>query len=108
MSALIVTRERTTASRSGPSKRQPPTHRPHQASVSRTAASGSSRRGARRWEGYQASVSARRSPAATSKSATVVRPSPRSGRSVVSARASGPATAWIPSADRRTQGTTEP
>ena len=54
------------------------------------------------------STNGTRWPAATTNSAAVVRPRPSRATGACKRRASGPATALMPSSVRRTHGTTEP
>jgi hypothetical protein len=76
--------------------------------VSPRALTGSIRRGAGRWEACQVSMNGARSPAATVKSARVVRFSPRTGTGVRSHTESGPAMACNAPWTCRTQGTIDP
>ena len=61
-----------------------------------------------RCEAYHDMTNGRRSPSATTKSATVFGPSPRIATPARTSTASGPAIAEIPCPALRTHGTIEP
>src|SRR5215469_4868546 len=108
VSALRVTRERTTASRQGPSKLHELTQFSHHTSVSRMANSASTGRGGSSCDGNHVRTNGTRSPADTVKSATVVMSLPSVCTGDHKVRPSGPATAVSRQSKRRTHGTIDP
>jgi hypothetical protein len=88
-------------------------HSCQNASVSASAACGSTATGGGSCDGVYVSTKQTRSPSAITKSLAVVSPSPRSGASVCRSTMFGPAIArsapsGVPSSTRLTQGMVEP
>ena len=109
VSAFSVTSDRMTASSHSPSGRARAAHSAQKRSVCSSDDSGSTALGGGRCDEPWVNTNVTDSPAATSKSPTVVRSSPRSATAVCSVTMSGPAMArMVPSGSRVTHGTVRP
>jgi hypothetical protein len=107
-SAFTVISERTTSSRHSPWYVHRSIHSDQYVSVARSAAAASSGGGGSSSTGYHASENARRSPAATVKSAVVVRSVPSRATGLWKRSPSLPATSVRPSPVACAHGVIEP